>query len=55
LLTITITSNDSSHLGWPIPVLTPVPVPVLVLDGPIGRRADGAATFHGVETSRRVG
>jgi hypothetical protein len=22
--------NDSSHLGWPIPVLTPVPV--LVLD-----------------------
>jgi hypothetical protein len=30
--------NDSSHLGWPIPVLTPVPVLVLVLDGPIASR-----------------
>jgi hypothetical protein len=31
----TFTLNVSSHLGWPIPVLTPVLVLVLVLDGPI--------------------
>jgi hypothetical protein len=38
--TSTTTLNDSSHLGWPIPVLTPVPVLVLVLvlDGPIASR-----------------
>jgi hypothetical protein len=36
--TTTITLKNPSHLGWPIPVLTPVLVLVLVLDGPIASR-----------------
>jgi hypothetical protein len=48
---LTSTLNDSSHLGWPIPVLTPVLE--LMLDGPIalrptaGKREAHAASRRG--------